>query len=177
MMQSSPAGALLLIDIQHAMFGAGGVCHAPEKLIAQAGRLLAEARDAGAPVFHVQHCEDQGPFEPGGADWHIHPAVAPREGEPVIQKWACSAFYQTDLDQQLRAKDIGALTIAGLQTEFCIDTACRVAQSLGYAVTLVADAHSTFDSPTLSAAQIIDHHNRVLSGIVAKVCPAGEIRF
>jgi nicotinamidase-related amidase len=176
-MPPSSPGALLLIDIQQAMFGAEGVCHAPEELIARAGRLLADAREAGLPVFHIQHCEDRGPFEPGGADWHIHPTVAPREGEPVVQKWACSAFYQTDLDQQLRAKDISRLTIAGLQSEFCIDTACRVAQSLGYDVTLAADAHSTFDSPTLSAAQIIEHHNRVLSGIVAKVCPANEIQF
>jgi nicotinamidase-related amidase len=176
-MAPSPAGALLLIDIQQAMFGAEGVCHAPEKLIAHAGRLLAHAREAGLPVFHIQHCEDRGPFEPGGADWHIHLAVAPRAGEPVIQKWACSAFYQTDLDQQLRAKDISRLTIAGLQSEFCIDTACRVAQSLGYDVTLAADAHSTFDSPELSASQIIAHHNRVLSGIVGRVMPANEIQF
>jgi nicotinamidase-related amidase len=95
----------------------------------------------------------------------------------VTEKWACSSFYKTDLDQRLRGAGVGRLMIAGLQTEFCIDTACRVAQTLGYAVTLAGDAHSSMDNPVLSADKIIAHHNRVLSGIVDRVEPAAEIRF
>ncbi len=168
--------ALLLIDVQQGMFGPNEVCHEPERLLANAANLLARARAAGVPVFHVQHCEESG-FVPGSPPWQIRPEVAPREGEPVTEKWACSSFYDTRLDERLRAGGIGRLLIAGLQTEFCIDTACRVAQSLGYKVTLAADAHSTMDSPTLKADQIIHHHNRVLSGIVERVAPAAEIAF
>lgn len=168
--------ALLLIDVQEGMFGPEEVCHEPERLLTNAAGLLSRARAAGVPVFHVQHCEDEGaPLAHKSAGWRIRPEVAPREGEPVTEKWACSAFYNTDLDERLRAADINRLVIAGLQTEFCIDTACRVAQSLGYAVTLAGDAHSTMDSPLLKAEQIIRHHNRVLSGIVEKVAPAAEI--
>ena len=98
-------------------------------------------------------------------------------GEPVTEKWAASSFYKTDLDQQLRAAGIDTLVIAGLQSEFCIDTACRVAQSLGYKVTLAADAHSTFDNPILPADKIIAHHNRLLSGIVERVVPVADIVF
>jgi len=125
----------------------------------------------------VQHCEAEGGFAPKSAGWQIRPEVAPRMGEPVTEKWACSSFYNTDLDQRLRAAGIDTLVIAGLQSEFCIDTACRVAQSLGYKVTLAADAHSTFDNPVLSAHKIIAHHNRLLSGIVESVRPAAEIAF
>jgi nicotinamidase-related amidase len=103
--------------------------------------------------------------------------VAPREGEPVTEKWACSSFYKTGLDERLRAAGVDRLVIAGLQSEFCIDTACRVAQSLGYRVTLAGDAHSTMDSPVIKAGDIIRHHNYVLSGIVEKVAPAAEIAF
>jgi nicotinamidase-related amidase len=170
--------ALLLIDLQQGMFGPEEVCHEPERVLANAGGLLARARAAGVPVFHVQHCEDGGtPLAYRSAGWQIHPEVAPREGEPVTEKWACSAFYKTGLDERLRAAGIGRLVIAGLQTEFCIDTACRVAQTLGYAVTLAGDAHSTMDNPVLKADQIIRHHNRVLSGIVERVAPAAEITF
>jgi nicotinamidase-related amidase len=170
--------ALLLIDIQQGMFGPDEVCHEPERLLANAGSLLSRARAAGVPIFHVQHCEEEGaPLAHKSAGWQIRPEVAPREAEPVIEKWACSSFYKTDLDQRLRAAGIGRLVIAGLQSEFCIDTACRVAQSLGYAVTLAGDAHSTMDNPVLTADLIIRHHNRLLSGIVENVKPAAEIQF
>jgi nicotinamidase-related amidase len=128
-------------------------------------------------VFHVRHCEAEGSFEPGSAGWQFHPSVAPHNGEPVVEKWASSAFYNTDLDARLRERGISDLTIAGLQSEYCIDTACRVAQSLGYRVTLVGDGHSTFDTPELSAAQIIAHHNKVLSGVIAAVTPVKDVRF
>lgn len=170
--------ALLLIDIQQGMFGPEEVCHMPDRLLANAGGLLSRARAAGVPVFHVQHCEDAGsPLAHKSAGWQIRPEVGPGAGEPVIEKWACSSFYNTDLDQRLHAAGIGRLVIAGLQTEFCIDTACRVAQSLGYSVTLASDAHSTFDNAVLGAEKIIQHHNRVLSGIVEKVAPAADIAF
>jgi nicotinamidase-related amidase len=167
--------ALLLVDIQRGMFGPEEVCHEPGRLIENAAGLLARARAAGVPVLHVQHCEAEGPLAHRSEGWQIHPSAVPRDGEPVIEKWACSSFYRTDLDRRLRAAGTDRLVIAGLQTEFCIDTACRVAQSLGYAVTLAGDAHSTFDGPGLTAEAIIRHHNRVLSGIVERVAPAAEI--
>lgn len=169
--------ALLMIDIQQAMFGPDEICHEPERMLAKAGELLARARTAGTPVYFVQHCESEGGFVPNSAGWQIHPGVAPRAGEPVTEKWGASSFYNTDLDRKLRAAGIDTLVIAGLQSEFCIDTACRVAQTLGYKVTLAADAHSTFDNPVLPADKIIAHHNRLLSGIVERVVPVAEIAF
>lgn len=65
------------------------------------------------------------------------------------------------------------LAIAG----FLLDTAHRVAQTLGYKMTLAADAHSTFDTPIIPADTIIAHHNRLLSGIVERVAPVAEIKF
>jgi hypothetical protein len=43
-----------------------------------------------------------------------------------------------------------------------VDATCRRAASEGFDVTLVADGHTTEDTPTLPAAQIIAHHNRTL---------------
>ena len=78
---------------------------------------------------------------------------------------------------RLKARGIGHLIIAGIQTEYCIDTTCRRASSLGYEVTLVADAHSTWDTEHLSAWQIIDHPNQVLSGWFVTLETAGRIKF
>ena len=38
-----------------------------------------------------------------------------------------------------------------------VKSACRAAAALGYRVALVADAHTTFDSPVLPAERIIAH--------------------
>ena len=52
-------------------------------------------------------------------------------------------------------------------TEYCVDTTSRRAVSMGYDVTLVGDAHTTFDNELLTAAQIIAHHNALLNGFDA----------
>ncbi|HEX3047657.1 MAG TPA: isochorismatase family protein, partial [Bacillota bacterium] len=62
-------------------------------------------------------------------------------------------------------------------TEFCVDTTCRRAFSLGYETTLVQDAHSTFHSKVLTAPQIIAHHNNVLGGWFVTLKSTGEIDF
>jgi nicotinamidase-related amidase len=49
------------------------------------------------------------------------------------------------------------------------------ANDLGYAVTVVQDAHSTFDAD-LPAQEIIDQYNRQLAEI-ARVVPARSIDF
>lgn len=169
---------MLLLDIQQVMFGLDEICHGPERVLANAIDLLKRARAAGVPVFPVQHCEDEGAsLAHKSAGWQIRSEVTPRAGEPVTEKWAWSAFYQTDLNRCLRAAGVGRLVIAGLQTEFCIDTACRVAQTLGYAVTLAGDAHSTMDNPVLNAGKIVAHHIRPLSGIIENAPPATPIAF
>jgi len=64
-----------------------------------------------------------------------------------------------------------------LQTEYCIDTTCPRAFTLGYEVTLVKDAHSTWDSSLLKANRIIEHHNNVLGGWFVTLKSEREIEF
>ena len=47
-------------------------------------------------------------------------------------------------------------------TEYCVDTTCRRATSLGYEVTLAGDAHLTRDNQVLTAAGLSSHPNFVL---------------
>jgi nicotinamidase-related amidase len=67
-------------------------------------------------------------------------------------------------------------------TQFCVDTTCRRAVSLGYDVTLIADGHMTSDTDDLTFEQIIAHHNAVLDGFDAgahaiELCRADQIAF
>ncbi|TWS99629.1 cysteine hydrolase family protein [Reyranella sp. CPCC 100927] len=161
--------ALVVIDVQQGMFTVRPPLHRGDEIVDRIAGLLRRARAAAMPVFHVQH--DGGPGDllaKGTPGFAHHPAVAPQPGEPVIEKRHSSAFHDTGFHAQLQARGIDHLIVAGLQTEMCVDSACRHAVALGYRVTLVADAHSTYDSAVLPAQSIIDHHNQTLgSGFVA----------
>jgi nicotinamidase-related amidase len=87
----------------------------------------------------------------------------------VVQKHHPDAFQDTNLRRELESKSIERLIITGIQTEYCVDTTCRRAYSLGYDVTLVKDAHSTWSTDHLTAPQIIAHHNAVLGGWFAEL--------
>ena len=141
-------------------------------VVARIATLLERARVKRMPIFHVRHDGGEGSELPKGSPgWFHHPAVAPRDGEPVIDKRHSSAFHDTDLDARLSQLGIDHLVIAGLQTEYCY-SACRTAVALGYRVTLVKDGHTTYDTPVLSAAQIIAHHNHTLDGSLVDLAAA-----
>lgn len=72
--------------------------------------------------------------------------------------------------------------IAGCKTQFCIDTTCRRATTLGYDVILVGDAHTTWDTDILPAKTIIAYHNDILDDFgnddhVVLTKPTVEITF
>ncbi len=162
--------ALLVIDVQVGMFEEPeGPVHDAERLLGNIGAVIRKARDAGAPVVYIQHCDGPGEvLEPGARGWEIHPDIAPLEGEAVIRKRTPDPFHETNLRHELDSKRINNLVMVGIQTECCVDTTCRRAFSMGYDVVLVKDAHGTWDSEELSAPQIIAHHNGILGGRFAE---------
>lgn len=166
--------ALVVIDVQKGLFAEAEVFRGDEMLIGIRA-LQDRARAAGLPVLHVQHDGGAGDsLARGSAGFAIHDEVAPLPGEEVVVKTRCDAFLGTDLDAKLKARGIDRVVIAGMQTEYCVDTSVRSAMSHGYKVLLASDAHSTFDSPDLKAADIVAHHNRVLRSF-AEILPAAEI--
>lgn len=167
--------ALLVIDVQNAMFDESNPIFEGEKLLRNLQNLIDKARTANISVFFVQHNDEE--FITGTPLWEIHSAVAPNEGEVVIQKHTPDSFHETKLHEKLKAAQIQNLVIAGNQTEYCVDTTSRRAVSLGYNVTLVKDAHGTWDTDTLSAKQIIDHHNEVMGNAFTALKETKEIQF
>jgi nicotinamidase-related amidase len=172
------ATALLVIDVQQGMFMLSRPLYQGDQVVERISSLLRRARACGVPVFHVRH--DGGPghiLERETAGWQFHPAVAPRKGEPVIDKRHSSAFQDTPLHERLKRSEVDEVVIAGMQTEYCVDSACRAAAALGYRVVLASDAHTTFDTSALSATQIIAHHNLTLGGGFAELVATDQIGF
>lgn len=174
--------ALLIIDVQLGIFMRkeydGMAVYQEETFLANLQSLLTKARAAKAPVIYIQHMYKDFPLmEKGQPMWNVHPAIMPLPGDIIIEKNHADAFYESDLEDTLRRLGVNRLVITGLQTAYCVDTTCRRAHSLGFDNILVTDGHSTLDSDTLTASQIIAHHNAVLGSQFAATTVTSQVEF
>ena len=70
--------------------------------------------------------------------------LAPGEDEMVFAKSSSSVFISTNLDYVLRNLGVRQLVICGIRTDHCVESAIRGACDLGYLVSQVTDACTTF---------------------------------
>lgn len=183
------SSALLVIDVQRGILDLPGLARKQEidqaldQTVLRIGALIERARAARLAVVYIQH--DGGPghrLEPNTTGWPIRTEISPLPGEPIIHKRACDAFFETRLQEELAARNVKQLVIAGCMTQYCVDTTVRRAVSLGYDVALAADGHTTADTRALRFEQIVAHHNALLDGFDAgkhqvRVLPSSEIGF
>ncbi|GIL37278.1 cysteine hydrolase family protein [Phycicoccus sp. DTK01] len=175
--------ALLIIDIQDDYFPGGAFpLVGPEEAAGHAADVLDRFRVAGRPVVHVQHVWDDPEadfFRPGTPGVEIHHLVAPRDGEPVVQKAFPNAFRDTDLRAKLASLGVDALVVAGMMTSLCVDATVRAAADLGFDVTVVADACAApdleFGGRTVAAADVHAAFLAALADSYATVTTAAEL--
>lgn len=88
--------------------------------------------------------------EPGN---QIVDALAPAEGEIVIDKPGKGMFYATGIHERLGALGVTHLVFAGVTTEVCVQTSMREANDRGYECLLIEDATESY-FPQFKAATI-----------------------
>jgi len=103
------------------------------------------------PIIFTRHCHAHP--ELMARWWHsdmpcntpeteIHPKLE-YVSDAIIEKRTYNAFYHTELDQILRAKDITTLIITGVMTHLCCETTARDAFVRGYKVIYPIDGTLT----------------------------------
>ena len=112
----------------------------------------------GSPVLRIG---DTGPMgrilvrgEPGN---QIIDALAPVDGELVIDKPGKGAFYATGLHEMLQQRGITHLLFGGVTTEVCVQTSMREANDRGYDSLLLTDCTESY-FPAFKAATVAMIH-------------------
>ncbi len=149
--------ALLVVDMQNALIEEGP--YACECVVTNIKRLIELSRKNGIEVIFVQHEEAGSELERGTAGWRIYHELAPEPNEVVIGKQFNSCFRRTELKAYLERKGIETLIVTGMQTEYCIDTSCKVAFEFGYHLIIPEMTHTTFDNALFKAEDIYKHYN------------------
>ena len=139
--------------------------------VANIKMLIDACREKGATVIYTTHVhgKDRGDMGLMGEFWAPignqtalvdgtegirFTKLAPQEGELVIKKHRYSAFYNTDLETQLRNRGIETLIITGTVTNMCCESTARDAQFRDYNTIFVSDGTGTKDHPDLGAGSM-----------------------
>lgn len=148
--------ALVLIDIQNGTLAMPLAPYDRQTLVANAAALGNAFAAANIPIIKVRIA-----FSPDGGDRLTQPVdqpmILPEGGFPpdwsefaeeidalpdilTLSKRNWSAFYGTDLDLQLRRRKIDTIVLAGIATNFGVESTARDAWQHGYAVVVAEDA-------------------------------------
>ena len=150
----STSSALMIIDVQRDVVPRALNV---EQVVSNINSLIGKARESGTPVIWVQHSDDY--LIKNSEGWEFVPELKPAPGDLRIYKTCANSFTDTDLSETLEALGTKHLIITGAQTDFCVNATSNAAVELGFDVTLVSDAHTTEDTPSSTAAELIAEKN------------------
>lgn len=135
--------ALIIIDLQQRIVALSTAPHSTEEVLARVERLASAFRRCRLPVILVRTVNLDRPDEAGD---RLEPRLRQHATDLLVTKHQWGAFHGTPLDLQLRRRGVRGVVLAGVMTNFGIESTARTADELGYAVVLVEDASSSITS-------------------------------
>jgi nicotinamidase-related amidase len=163
--------ALLVVDVQRALFTRPTPIFQAEKLLQNLNQLIALWHQEGSVVIYVQH-SNKTLLVKDTPDWELHPDLERIDAGILVHKLHGNAFEKTGLKSVLDSRGIGTVVVTGLVTHGCVRATCIGARELGYRVILVEDGHSNCSK---GAEKIIEEWNKKLSQEHVELIPADSI--
>jgi bifunctional isochorismate lyase/aryl carrier protein len=148
--------ALLVLDMQAYFLNESSHAFIPSAaaILPNIQSLIRAFAVRGRPIIFTRHTNtpaDAGPMArwwkdlltPDSPESVIVPELDTAKGV-VIEKHQYDAFYQTDLEQVLRAKNVEQVLITGVMTHLCCETTARSAFTRGFDVFFTIDGTATY---------------------------------
>ncbi|WP_166307625.1 isochorismatase family protein [Bradyrhizobium sp. 2S1] len=142
-----PVTALIVVDLQRGLVGSPFM-HPFADVVARTCALISAFRQRGLPVVLVkvdgvapgrtERPRYGGHFPDGWTD--LIPELERQPDDIVVTKRTWGAFASTDLENQLRARGVTQVVIAGVATGTGVESTARQAYEAGFNVTLATDA-------------------------------------
>ncbi len=136
--------ALLVIDVQNVYFTGPMTVTYPQGSLNNILEAMDQAQASGIAVVIIQHeSSTMAAFRKGSTEWELHPDIASRKRDILIEKTYPGSFTGTKLESWLKESGISSLIICGYMTQMCCDTTARQAMHLGFSVDFLSDATGT----------------------------------
>ena len=171
--------ALLVIDMQDGSL-ADSDKHDVDGVVARINALAEKVRTNQGKVIFIQHDGTEAEnLEPGTRGWQVLSSVSQHPADIYISKSTNDSFYGTSLQETLTDLGVTTLIVSGWATDQCVDSTIRAAISRDYDVIVASDCHTVSDR-TITAKQVITHHNGIWEHLLTsdepvKVMPARQI--
>ncbi|MEU4195252.1 isochorismatase family protein [Kribbella sp. NPDC026611] len=138
--------ALVLIDLMPRIIALDTAPFTGQEVLDRSVALAKATRSAGGLVVNVRVERPGLDVQPEGSEFA--PAVAPQPGDLEIVKNTIGAFGRTTLDAELQSRGITHLALAGIATNFGVESTARAASDLGYELIFITDAMTGLDEPS-----------------------------
>ena len=144
--------ALVLIDLQNSVVSTQTIPHSVEDVLKNVNELIEVFRKKNLPIILVN-------VKPSGAAWmnarkeakmppfpddenvyKITDKVNADKNDIYITKHTWNAFFETNLDDELKKKSVTNIVLAGISTSIGVEGSARAASELGYNIALATDA-------------------------------------
>src|SRR3954453_1149518 len=135
--------ALVLIDLMPRIIALETAPFAGKVVLERAVALAEATRSVGGLVVNVRVERPGVDVQPEGSGFA--PEVEPRSGDLEIVKRAVGAFGRSPLDAELQSRGIENVVLAGIATNFGVESTGRAASDLGYETFLITDAMTGLD--------------------------------
>ncbi|ONI75759.1 isochorismatase [Kribbella sp. ALI-6-A] len=136
--------ALVLIDLMPRIIGLQTAPLSGREVLERCVALAKATRSVGGLVVHVRVERPGVGVQPAGSE--LAPELEPQPNDLEIVKQTVGAFHGTGLDEALRSRDIDTVVLAGIATNFGVESTGRAADDHGYATVYLSDAMTGLDA-------------------------------